>query len=195
MQDSAQVLAYSHRIGCLTCVGHQAECPLTTSANRCGPALSIPDWVSLLYTRASVFWQDSRYIDSISRFLRTGSNLLVIAGAESMPWLIHLQRSGLQMCDRMAVITGWTQLSSKVCPLLKSIAKFSNTIYLNWRCNYVVLPAGTEILSADRWGKSSWNTTVRINTLDPDKCEKQFFLKILIDRRRFRQLSSIKWRD
>lgn len=40
-----------------------------------------------------------------------------------------------------------------------------------------VFPAATEILSAERWGKSSWNVTVRINTLDSDKREKQYSLK------------------
>ena len=47
------------------------------------------------------------------------------------------------------------------------------------------MPAGTEIFSADHWGKSSWNNAVRIDTLDPDKCEKQYFLKVSIDRFRF----------
>lgn len=112
-----------------------------------------------------------------------------------MPWLLHLHRSRLRTCDRLMVITTWIKPSSKVRPLLKKMSKFSNTIYLNWRYNFVVLPAGTEILSAHHWGKSSWNTTVRINTLDPEKCEKQFFLKVLINQCRIRELSSMNQHD
>lgn len=75
-----------------------------------------------------------------------------LVSSESTPRLLHSHRSGLQMYDRLAVISGWTPPSSKVCPLLKNIPYrqvFESDIpELTLNYIYLFLPAVTKILSA-----------------------------------------------